>query len=42
MGLDSVLSDDEVPPVGDVQVYDFSVQDDENFVYGTGGIMRPL
>ena len=36
MGL-KVLSAEEVPTVGE-WVYDFSVQDDENFVCGTGGL----
>ena len=36
MGL-KVVSAEEVPTVGE-WVYDFSVQDDENFVCGTGGL----
>lgn len=36
MGL-RVLSAEEIAPVGDY-VYDFSVEEDENFVCGTGGI----
>jgi hypothetical protein len=36
MGL-KVLTAEEIEPAGDF-VYDFSVQDDENFVCGTGGL----
>ena len=36
MGL-PVVSNEEIDPVGDY-VYDFSVQGDENFICGTGGI----
>src|SRR5262249_10924204 len=36
MGLE-VLAAEEIEPVGEY-VYDFSVQDDENFVCGTGGL----
>jgi len=36
MGLE-VLSVDEIEPVGEY-VYDFSVQDDENFICGVGGL----
>ena len=32
-----VLANEEIEPVGEY-VYDFSVQDDENFVCGTGGL----
>ena len=37
IGLE-VLSAEEIEPVGEY-VYDFSVQDDENFVCGTGGLV---
>lgn len=33
----SVISNEEIPQAGEY-VYDFSVQDDENFICGTGGI----
>jgi intein/homing endonuclease len=37
MGL-KVLANEEIEPVGEY-VYDFSVQDDENFVCGVGGVL---